>query len=236
MEEEESRRELLISNRPRIELLFFSLLNYYKKRYVEDLIGASVVNEPSIQDRINDETTRLSLTTRRGKLLGGKFEKRSTFEISTRDSTPLLYTVIIELNFHWSDIDRNSIYRRLILRNTLIAALMRGREGGRGLTQEANLETVVFNLGRRFEIVTKGRARKFPLSSDSVEIANRPSISTGRGALKIVDRSDTPLVFLLVCALCRSFVPLFSHFDNRRKGKLPISSIMYTRTPSDRRV
>lgn len=86
---------------------------YYKKRYVEDLIGASVVNESlriKIQSTIKRHVYKAAFA-RRGKLLGGKFEKRrSKSRLETRHVCYYYYfnTVIVEPDFHWSGIDRNS--------------------------------------------------------------------------------------------------------------------------------
>lgn len=188
---------VIISNRPRIELLllfFQPTYYYYKKRYVEDLIGArSAVNG----DPIND-TKLLSKASRR--------EIWKTFEISTRwlSEFPLVGQQLLE-------------YRRLILRNTLIAALMRGRRG----EEEGNSGGRSRNCRVRSRLAFRDRDkrwRKFPLSSDSFEIVQAFRLWN-------VDRSDTRLSF--VCSL--------HHF--RQSTQREITDFLYiTRTASDRRM
>lgn len=181
---------VIISNRPRIIIIFQPTYYYYKKRYVEDLIGArSAVNG----DPIND-TKLLSKASRR--------EIWKTFEISTRwlSEFPLVGQQLLE-------------YRRLILRNTLIAALMRGRRG----EEEGNSGGRSRNCRVRSRLAFRDRDkrwRKFPLSSDSFEIVQ---------AFRLWN--DSSIDRTRVCRLfARSTI-----FDNRRKGKLPISSISHAR-------
>lgn len=183
---------VIISNRPRIIIIFQPTYYYYKKRYVEDLIGArSAVNG----DPIND-TKLLSKASRR--------EIWKTFEISTRwlSEFPLVGQQLLE-------------YRRLILRNTLIAALMRGRreeEGGRSRNCRVRSRLAFRDRDKRW--------RKFPLSSDSFEIVQAFRLWN-------VDRSDTRLSF--VCSL--------HHFRQSTQREITdFHYVMYTRTPSDRRM
>lgn len=177
---------VIISNRPRIIIIFQPTYYYYKKRYVEDLIGArSAVNG----DPIND-TKLLSKASRR--------EIWKTFEISTRwlSEFPLVGQQLLE-------------YRRLILRNTLIAALMRGRRG----EEEGNSGGRSRNCRVRSRLAFRDRDkrwRKFPLSSDSFEIADRPSVST-------LERRSIGHAFV-VCLLA----PPFSTIDAKGNYRFPL--------------
>lgn len=170
---------VIISNRPRIIIIFQPTYYYYKKRYVEDLIGArSAVNG----DPIND-TKLLSKASRR--------EIWKTFEISTRwlSEFPLVGQQLLE-------------YRRLILRNTLIAALRgrREKEGGRSRNCRVRSRLAFRDRDKRW--------RKFPLSTR--QLRDRPSVST-------LERRSIGHAFV-VCLLA----PPFSTIDAKGNYRFPL--------------